>query len=89
MLGYLQNVGKVLKELYKILPKNGKICMVEYVDYFWVIPNVKWLSSNELIEKVFNEAGFSVHIQRKRRLFWTYVIIYGIKSEHGEIGPYI
>jgi len=89
MLGYIQNVSKVLKELYRILPRNGKICMVEYVDYFWVIPNVKWLSSTEQIEKVFKEAGFSVHVKKKRRLFWTYVIIYGIKTSDGGTVPYI
>ena len=88
MLGYIQDVRKVLKELYKLLPRNGKICMIEYVDYFWVIPNVKWLSSNEQIEKVFKEAGFSVHVKRKKRLFWKYVIIYGIKTT-GETVPYI
>jgi basic amino acid/polyamine antiporter, APA family len=88
MLGYIQNVSKVLRELYKILPRNGKICMVEYVDYFWIIPNVKWLSSNEQIEKVFREAGFSVHVKRKKRLFWNYVIIYGIKTTD-ETVPYI
>jgi amino acid transporter len=88
MLGYIQNVSKVLKELYKILPRNGKICMVEYVDYFWIIPNVKWLNNNEQIEKVFRDAGFSVHVKRQRRLFWNYVIIYGIKSADGTV-PYI
>ena len=63
-----------------ILPKHGKICMVEYVDYFFVIPNVKLLSNNSDIEKIFREAGFSVHVKRKRMLLWSYVIIYGIKS---------
>jgi len=89
MLGYIQNVSKVLKELYKILPRNGKICMVEYVDYFWIIPNVKWLSSTDQIEKVFKEAGFSVHVKKKRRWFWTYVIIYGIKASDDSTVPYI
>jgi basic amino acid/polyamine antiporter, APA family len=89
MLGYIQDVNKVLKELYKILPHNGKICMVEYVDYFWIIPNVKWLSNTEQIEKVFRDAGFSVHVKRKRRWFWKYVIIYGIKTQKGETVPYI
>jgi ubiquinone/menaquinone biosynthesis C-methylase UbiE len=79
VLGYIQDVSKVLKDIYNILPKNGKICMVEYVDYFWVIPNVKWLSSTEQIEKVFKEAGFSIKITRKHRLFWNYIIIYGTK----------
>ncbi|HYD02819.1 MAG TPA: amino acid permease [Alphaproteobacteria bacterium] len=88
MLGYIQDTKKVLRELYKILPRHGKICMVEYVDYFWIIPNVKWLSSDENIQKVFKDAGFSVHIKRKRRLFWTYIIIYGIKTTDGTV-PFI
>lgn len=87
MLSYIQDVKKVLKEMYKILPKHGKICMVEYVDYFWILPNVKWLSDNKEIEKVFRSAGFSVHVIRKRRFLWNYLIIYGIKSE--EDVPYI
>ena len=62
--------------------------MVEYVDYFWVIPNVKWLNNTEQIQKVFKEAGFSVHIKRKRRFFWSYIIIYGIKSSDGTV-PYV
>jgi amino acid transporter len=89
MLSYVQDMGKVLKEIYKILPRSGKICMVEYVDYFWIIPNVKWLSSNALVEKVFRDAGFSVHVTRRRRWFWSYVIIYGIKSFEGNTVPYI
>jgi hypothetical protein len=61
--------------------------MVEYVDYFWILPNVKWLSNNQNIAKVFGDAGFSVNVIRKRRFFWSYLIIYGIKSE--ERVPYI
>jgi len=80
-LSYVQDVGKVLKELHRILPKNGKICMVEYVDYFWFIPNRKWLSSNEHIDKLFKDAGFAVNVVRKRKLFWSFVIIYGIKTD--------
>lgn len=87
MLSYIQDIKKVLKEMHKILPRQGKICMVEYVDYFWILPNVKWLSSNEEIEKIFRSAGFSVHVMRKRRFFWAYVIIYGMKSEDNV--PYI
>lgn len=79
-LSYIQDIAKVLRELAKVLPRNGKICMVEYVDYFWFIPNVKWLSDDEKIRKIFNDAGFSVHVARKKMLLWNYVIIYGIKS---------
>ena len=87
MLSYVQDIHKVLKEIYRILPRHGKICMVEYVDYFWILPNVKWLSHNSDIEKIFRESGFSVQVARKRRLLWSYLIIYGIKSE--EHIPYI
>lgn len=87
MLSYVQDIKKVLKEIYRILPRHGKICMVEYVDFFWILPNVKWLSDNKEIEKIFRQAGFSVHVMRKRRFLWSYVIIYGIKSE--EDVPYI
>jgi APA family basic amino acid/polyamine antiporter len=86
MLSYVQDVEKVLKEISKILPRNGRICMVEYID-FWFLPNVKWLSSNESIEKIFKSAGFSVHIKKKKKLFWSYLIIYGIKTD--ENVPYI
>lgn len=81
MLGYIQDVKKVLREIHKILPKQGKICMVEYVDYFWILPNIKWLSSNEEVAKVFREAGFAVHVIRKKRWFWAYLIVYGIKTD--------
>jgi ubiquinone/menaquinone biosynthesis C-methylase UbiE len=81
MLSYVQDIHKVLREIYRILPRHGKICMVEYVDYFWVLPNVKWLTSNEEIRKIFRESGFSVHVVKKRRFFWAYLIIYGIKTE--------
>lgn len=80
-LSYVQDVKKLLKELYTILPKNGKICLVEYIDYFWVIPNVKWLSNDEEIKELFRQSGFAVHVVRKKRVFWNYVIIYGIKSK--------
>ena len=87
MLSYVQDIQKVLKEINKLLPRHGKICMVEYVDFFWILPNVKWLSKNQDIENVFRQAGFSVHVMRKRRFLWSYVIIYGIKSD--EDVPYI
>jgi basic amino acid/polyamine antiporter, APA family len=81
MLSYVQDVKKVLKEIHKILPNGGKVCMVEYVDFFWVLPNVKWLSDNHIVEQIFKESGFSVHVKRMKRMFWSYVVVYGIKSE--------
>ncbi|MFH1590642.1 MAG: amino acid permease [archaeon] len=82
MLSYIQDIQKVLRELYRILPNEGRVCFVEYVDFFKVIPNVEWLGNNEKIEMYFREAGFSVRVIRKKGLFWNYVYVYGIKSEH-------
>ncbi|MBU1854946.1 MAG: amino acid permease, partial [Nanoarchaeota archaeon] len=82
MMGYMQNIKKVLSDMKDILPENGRIFLAEYVDFFWILPNVEWLSSNDKIEKLFREAGFAVRVVRKKALFWNYVFVYGIKSEH-------
>ncbi len=79
MMGYLQDVRKVLREMRDLLPYNGKIVFVDYADFFKVIPNVAWLSNDEVIEKLFRDAGFSVFVTRKKGLFWNYVYVYGIK----------
>ncbi len=87
MMGYLQDVKKVLREMRELLPYGGKIVFVDYVDFFKLIPNVAWLSNDKAIERIFREAGFSVFVTRKKGLFWNYVFVYGIKF-HENI-PYI
>ena len=82
MLGYIQDVKKVLSDIYEILPEGGEICFVEFGDFFKVIPNVEWLTHNSVIEKVFRDAGFSVRVIREKGTFWNYIYVYGIKSEH-------
>ena len=87
MMGYLQDVKKVLGEMRELLPYGGKIVFVDYADFFKVIPNVAWLSKDSTIEKIFREAGFSVFVTRKKGMFWNYVYVYGIKF-HQDI-PYV
>ncbi|MFH1211664.1 MAG: amino acid permease, partial [Candidatus Woesearchaeota archaeon] len=87
MLSYMQDANKILKEMNDLLPEDGKICFVEYVDFFRVIPNIAWLSSEKKIKEEFRKAGFAVHIKKKKGLLWNYLYIYGIKSKE-EI-PYI
>jgi len=87
MMGYLQDVKKVLKEMHDLLPYGGKIVFVDYADFFKMIPNVAWLSNDRIIEKMFRDAGFSVFVTRKKGLFWNYVYVYGIKF-HESI-PYV
>jgi len=81
MMGYMQNIQKILSDMNNILPENGKVFFAEYVDFFWILPNVEWLSSNKKIENVFKNAGFSVRVIRRKSLFWNYVFVYGIKSD--------
>ena len=87
MMGYLQDIKKVLREMRDLLPYGGKIVFVDYADFFKVIPNVAWLSNDKLIEKIFRDAGFSVFVIRKKGMFWNYIYVYGIKFQ--ENIPYI
>jgi len=81
MMGYMQDVKKILREMWELMPYGGRIVFVDYADFFKVIPNVVWLSKDATIEKLFREAGFSVFVTRKKGLFWNYVYVYGIKFQ--------
>jgi len=87
MMGYLQDVKKVLKEMRDLLPYRGKIVFVDYADFFKFIPNVAWLSDDRKIADVFRECGFIVNVVRKKGLFWSYIYVYGIKF-HEDV-PYV
>ncbi|MFH1400322.1 MAG: amino acid permease [Nanoarchaeota archaeon] len=80
-LSYVQDIKKVLKDISDIMPENGRIIFVDFVDLFYLIPNKPWISDRKRIEQEFREAGFSVKIVIKQRLFWKTVYIYGIKSD--------
>lgn len=81
MMGYMQDVKKILKEMNRLLPESGRICFVEYVNFFKLLPDVEWLSDAQKLKNIFREAGFSVKIEKRRGLFWNYLFVYGIKSE--------
>ena len=79
MMGYMQDVKKILREMWELMPYGGRIVFVDYADFFKVIPNVAWLSNDAVIEKIFRDAGFSVYVSRKKGLFWNYIYVYGLK----------
>ena len=79
MMGYMQDVKKILREMWELMPYGGRIVFVDYADFFKVIPNVAWLSKDSTIERIFREAGFSVFVTRKKGLFWNYIYVYVIK----------
>jgi basic amino acid/polyamine antiporter, APA family len=81
MMSYMQDVRKILKQMNRMLPDAGRICFVEYVNFFRFLPDAEWLSDTKEVKKTFNEAGFSVKVEKRPGLFWNYLFIYGIKSE--------
>ena len=81
MLGYVQEISRVLSQVNAILPQDGKICFVEYGNFFHILPDVEWMSNDKKIEALFRAHGFSVRVYRKKGLLWNYIFIYGIKSE--------
>lgn len=87
-LGYIQDINKILRQLYGILPNQGQICFVEYGDFFKLIPNVEWLAHNEVIQDIFRKNGFSVRVIRRKGLFWNYIYVYGRKFI-GDVVPYV
>ncbi|MDP2750622.1 MAG: amino acid permease [Nanoarchaeota archaeon] len=82
MLGYVQNMKKVLQDMNNRLQIKDKILFLEYDKYFGVIPNVDWVADDSKIEKIFKEEGFNVAIIRKKGLFWENVFIYGVKYKN-------
>ncbi len=79
MLGYIQDLKGILKDMHAILSPKGKLCFVEYSDFFHIMPAVEWLSDDNMIEELFREAGFSVRVTRTRSLLWNRIFIYGFK----------
>ncbi len=81
MLGYIQDKQKVLKEIARVMPEGGKICFMEWVDYFGLLPNPIWLTDLKLLRREFKRAGFSVRIEKVKGLFWNYLLVYGVKTD--------
>ncbi|MCX6709981.1 MAG: amino acid permease, partial [Candidatus Woesearchaeota archaeon] len=80
-LGYVQELESVLREMNSRLKMDGRICFLEYDRFFYIIPNIEWLSSDERIKAIFRSCGFLVDVIRRQGVFWQYIYIYGRKIE--------
>lgn len=80
IMSYLQNPQRVLKSLAKQVKRGANIVFVDYDKFFYFIPNVTWLQNDKELNSLFHKAGFSVNVERKRGLLWTYVIVKGKKN---------
>lgn len=88
MLGYIQDIDKVLRDIKRLLPESGRIIFVDFVDLFKLIPNVNWLSHEDKLREVFRKNGFSVQVSKVSSPFWNYLIVSGIKSDDPDL-PFI
>jgi amino acid transporter len=79
VLGYIQNIQKVLREMNQRLAIGSKICFLDYDKFFDLIPNIKWLDNDASIKEVFDKAGFRVDVRREQGFAWKYIYIYGKK----------
>lgn len=82
MISYIQDLGKVLDELNRLLPENGTVCFVEFIDYFWFLPNAGWLKDEQKLLELFQQSGFRVELVKVRGIFWKYLMVYGQKTTH-------
>ena len=79
MIGYVQKMEHVL--MNQKLDVGGKVCFLDYDNFFSIIPNVDWLAKDDYIHDLFLRTGFKVEITRKEGLFWQYIFIYGEKID--------
>ncbi len=80
-LGYMQDLRKVLRELNGILPPGGRVCFVEYVDFFKVLPDPVVVSDIARLEQAFIDSGFAISVRRRKGMLWNYLIIEGLKTD--------
>lgn len=78
-LGYLKEPEHALKDINKRLKTGSKVCFVDYDKFFDIIPAVDWLEHDDMIRKVFKDAGFDVKVERKQGFAWKYIYVYGKK----------
>lgn len=80
-LDHIQDLSHILKDMARILPDQGKLVIVEYSDFFGVLPNSGWLSDLEKLKNIFRQSGFAVNITKWKGFMWNYICISAIKTD--------
>lgn len=80
VLGHIDRLDFVLEQMNKRLRKNGKIYFVDY-DYPGHFLDKYLLEHDDAIYELFESHGFKIKVWRQKKLFWTYVHIYGKKKD--------
>ncbi len=81
MLGFLQDIKRILDHMNHILPDGARLIFVEYTDLFKIVPKVSWLNHPERLVEIFRQSGFAVKVEKIKGPFWNFLIVYGIKSK--------
>lgn len=81
MISYFQDLKRMAKHVESVLKDGGKICFVEYVDFFRILPNPAHIKNLKKLKRIFEDQGISVEITKKKGLLWNYLIIYGVKTK--------
>ncbi len=76
----IRNIEPLLKKLNKKMKKGSKICFLEFDKFFWMLPNIEWIGSNQSINTLFKHAGFDVKIEREQGLFMQHIYVTGVKK---------
>ncbi len=79
VLGYIDRLDFILNEIKKRMRKNGKIYFVDY-DYPGHFLDKPIIEDKVELHQLFERHGFKVKVWRQKKLFWTYVHIYGEKG---------
>lgn len=82
MLGYVQNIRRVLSDMNRRMKIKDRVVFLEYSHSLGIVPSADWLSNDRGITRTFAESGFNVAIIRKKGLFWENVFIYGVKYKN-------
>ncbi len=82
MASYIQDPLRVLREINARMSIAGRIVVVDYNNFFNIIPNAAWLNDDQQIMDMFEKAGFRVNIKRIKGMLWDFVIIHGEKVKN-------
>ncbi len=82
MLGHIQDLRKVAKEMSALLPDGGRIIFKEEVDQLKFVPNIGWLAQPEKVVEIFKSEGIQINFVYVKRLLWTDMYVFGIKSKY-------
>jgi len=73
------DIDKALKNLNRKMKMGARLSLLEYDNFFFFIPNDKWVHQTNELSDLFKKHGFEVQVEKKRNLLWTWVFIYGKK----------